>query len=71
MPAKKLESHDRRSYYIMVRFMAKHKAVIEAAAKASGCDDASDFVRRAVWPYIKPHLPPDDKGDHLAARPIW
>lgn len=60
--AKKIENWgDRREFIVMVRFMNKHKAVIQQAARESGRKDHSDWIRRIVFDKVRHLL--DESGD--------
>jgi hypothetical protein len=67
MPRDKLDFSQRRGFIVMLRFMNKHKAVIQQAAKESGCKDVSTWIRRIVWPHVSPYL--DKEGNPLEYGP--
>lgn len=68
MPKRKLDWQKKQDYLIMVRFMNRHKAVIQAACDASGCKSQSEWVKRIVWSQVVPFLDADD--DPLCYGPL-
>lgn len=69
MPRKKKDVAEKYSYFIMVRFPMKHKAVIEEEAGKSKLTP-SEWVRAAVWKQIDLNAPPPQETVRQV-RPDW